>query len=80
MAHWWCSSCKEIVEPIDVTFEECHDKCGSSVEWVESVIVEKGEFLIKESVFRKMSAEDLRMFMRINDCNDINELKIIQGE
>ncbi len=45
-----------------------------------SVIVEKGEILIKESVFRNMSAEDLRMFMRINDCNDINELKIIQGE
>jgi|GEM_PF-3969459 len=34
---WFCPNCDEWIEPLEVTYEETHDRegCGADVEWRE---------------------------------------------
>ncbi|TAK89374.1 MAG: hypothetical protein EPO06_11975 [Burkholderiaceae bacterium] len=33
---WWCSNCREEVDPARVTFQERHDSCGHAVRWIDA--------------------------------------------
>ena len=44
------------------------------------VVIEKGEYLIEESVIKVMSAMELMEAMGANNFYDIREIKIIKGE
>ena len=48
--HWWCDECKTPTEPTRVTFEECHDKCGHPVRWID--------FVAKEQQSEKVVTDD----------------------
>jgi len=35
-AFWYCENCKEVVDPINITFNKTHTKCGHAVDWFDS--------------------------------------------
>jgi hypothetical protein len=38
MGYWWCPNCREEVDSRNVTFQEKHENCGHSVDWIEEHI------------------------------------------
>ncbi len=32
--YWWCPRCKDPVDGNQVTYEECHELCGHTVQWI----------------------------------------------
>ena len=42
--YWWCPTCKEEVDPTRVTFQECHDVCGTHVEALSITPASEGKF------------------------------------
>ncbi len=43
-------------------------------------VIDNGQILMTNEQLEKLSGLELILFMKINECYNINELKIIQGE
>lgn len=43
LAYWYCPHCKEEIDPTNVTFQELHDTCGHTVEWIEGIDLDRLE-------------------------------------
>jgi len=56
--YWWCPTCKEEVDPSRVTFQECHDVCGTHVEALPvtpaSVPLSPDELLLTDEEIEKI--------------------------
>lgn len=37
VGYWWCQNCKEEVGSYHVTYQEKHESCGHTVEWIDPV-------------------------------------------
>ena len=66
--YWWCPSCQEMVDGVNVTYQEFHDSCGHIVEWMELIESPIERISELESLSRKLVEiiDDLRR--QLDEC------------
>jgi len=69
--HWYCPTCKSRLEPINITFEETCDRCGTRAEWVTIPNAQKEYEKIKEKfIMSKKKCEKCGTISSSNYCPD----------